>query len=112
MDLSSLTFRIFNYISFGTRYRPKLRGTDCVEAHFKLLRATNCKTVVKQRLEWKKILGGRPCPPWTVELVSSSSSRRRRRRRRIYCCVVLMWSRRASDCSVQIGQSDCNFVEI
>ncbi|GFV67967.1 transposable element Tcb1 transposase [Trichonephila clavipes] len=39
MDPSSLTFRIFNYKSIGTKTkgRPKLRWADCVEDGFKVL---------------------------------------------------------------------------
>ncbi|GIY91788.1 hypothetical protein CEXT_187071 [Caerostris extrusa] len=50
---------IFNYVPFETRTRgrPKLRWTDCVEADVKVLRVTNWKTVAKQRLEWKKVIG-------------------------------------------------------
>ncbi|GIZ00986.1 hypothetical protein CEXT_460321 [Caerostris extrusa] len=50
--------RTFNYIPFGTRNRgrSKLKWNDCVEADLNVLRVTNWKTVVKQRLEWKKVL--------------------------------------------------------
>ncbi|GIX94386.1 hypothetical protein CEXT_756671 [Caerostris extrusa] len=59
MDPLSPTFKIINYIPFGTRTRGclKLRWTDCVEVEFKVLRVTNWKTVAKQRSEWKKFHG-------------------------------------------------------
>ncbi|GIX88331.1 hypothetical protein CEXT_759361 [Caerostris extrusa] len=47
MDPSSFTFRIFNYILFGTRTRgmPKLRWADCVKADFsfKCYYLENCR---------------------------------------------------------------------
>ncbi|GFX51978.1 hypothetical protein TNCV_3063951 [Trichonephila clavipes] len=56
MDLSSLTFEMFNYKPIGTRTRdrPKLRWADCVEDDFKVLRVTNWRTVAKWRLKLKK----------------------------------------------------------
>ncbi|GFY15386.1 hypothetical protein TNCV_1571971 [Trichonephila clavipes] len=55
IDPSSSTFRICNYKPIGTRGRPKLRWTDCVEDAFKVLKVTNRKTAPKRRLEWKGV---------------------------------------------------------
>ncbi|GFT52613.1 hypothetical protein TNCV_3765171 [Trichonephila clavipes] len=52
MDPSFLTFRIFNYkpIRTKTKGRPKLRGVDCEENDFKILRVTNWRS------EWRRVL--------------------------------------------------------